>query len=197
MILTSLSQALAYRMHTPKWAAAPTSGAGAAAQGGRANRPGVVALYLALDVGTAIKEYQQVSTLLPPGTRVSYRVTLSPVVDFRQGFRPQEWPALWEEFFCDWRELWFNEHVEPPSWVLADEAMEAGAKGILFPSRWSRGGVNLVLYPDSLEATDRIEVHDPASELPKKPGFLGLRKRASLRRKRNLPPAGRFCGSSA
>ncbi len=58
MILTSLSQTLAYRMHTPKWAAVPTSGAGAAVHGGRANRPGVAALYLALDVDTAVKEYQ-------------------------------------------------------------------------------------------------------------------------------------------
>jgi RES domain-containing protein len=162
MILTTLTQAEAYRMHTPKWTATLTSGAGAAAHGGRANRPGIPALYLALEVGTAITEYQQVSTLLPPGTLVSYRLTLSPVVDFRQGYRPEEWPALWEEFFCDWRELWFNQHIEPPSWVLADEAMAAGAKGILFPSRFSPGGLNLVVYTDLLEATDRIEVHDPA-----------------------------------
>ncbi len=167
MILTSLSQALAYRMHTPKWAAAPTSGAGAALHGGRANRPGVAALYLALDIGTAVKEYQQVSTLLPPGTLVSYRVTLSPVLDFRQGYRPEEWPPLWEEFFCDWRELWFNRQIEPPSWVLADEAIAEGAKGILFPSCFSPEGVNLVLYPDFLKDTDIIEVHDPAGALPK------------------------------
>ena len=77
MILTALDQTLAYRMHTPKWAGSPTSGAGAALHGGRANRPGIAALYLALDIGTAIKEYQQVSTLLPPGTLVSYRLNLS------------------------------------------------------------------------------------------------------------------------
>lgn len=167
MILTALDQVFAYRMHTPKWAMTPTSGAGAAAHGGRANRPGVAALYLALDINTAIKEYQQVSTLLPPGTLVSYRLTISPVVDFRRGYRSAEWSALWEEFFCDWRELWFNQRVEPPSWVLADEAITAGAKGILFPSRLSPGGVNLVLYSELLGAADRIEVHDPAGALPK------------------------------
>jgi RES domain-containing protein len=68
----------------------PTSGAGAAAHGGRANRPGVAALYLALEAETAIKEYQQVSTLIPPGTLVSYRVTLAPVIDVRQGYRSVE-----------------------------------------------------------------------------------------------------------
>lgn len=167
MILTTLNQVPAYRMHTPKWAVAPTSGEGAAAHGGRVNRPGVAALYLALDTETAVKEYQQVSMLLPPGTLVSYRVTAAPIVDFRQGYQPTQWPALWEEFFCDWRELWFNQGVEPPSWVLADEALAVDAKGILFPSRLSLAGVNLVLYPELLGSTDKIEIYDPAEALPK------------------------------
>ena len=167
MIFTSLEQATAYRMHVPKWAMMPTSGAGAATHGGRANRPGIAALYLALDIDTAIKECQQVSTLLPPGTLVSYRLTLSPVLDFRQGYQAAKWSELWEDFFCDWRELWFNQRVEPPSWVLADEAIADGAKGILFPSNISPNGINLVLYPDLLEITDKIEVHDPAGALPK------------------------------
>lgn len=67
MILTRLAEVEAFRMHTPKWAAAPTSGAGVAMHGGRANRPGVPALYLALDAATAIKEYQQVSPLFAAG----------------------------------------------------------------------------------------------------------------------------------
>ncbi len=167
MILTSLEKVTAYRMHTPKWAVMPASGAGAAAHGGRANRPGTAALYLALDIDTAIKEYKQVSTLLPPGTLVSYCLTLSPVVDFRQGYQSGKWSALWEDFFCEWRELWFNQGIEPPSWVLADEAIAGGAKGILFPSSISPNGINLVLYPDLLEVTDRGEVHDPAGALPK------------------------------
>jgi RES domain-containing protein len=66
MILTQLENLTAYRMHAPRWAVAPTSGAGAAKHGGRVNRPGVAALYLALDIDTAVKEFQQVSTLLPP-----------------------------------------------------------------------------------------------------------------------------------
>jgi RES domain-containing protein len=186
MILTALDRIAAYRMHTPKWAAAPTSGAGAAAHGGRANRPGVPALYLALDAETAIKEYQQVSTLLPPGTLVSYRITASPVVDFRLGYRSTEWSPLWEEFFYDWRGLWFNQRVEPPSWVLADEAMAAGAKGIVFPSRLSPAGTNLVLYPDLLETTDSIEVYDPTGALPRIriPGFEGPEGRLRLFRAR-------------
>lgn len=163
MILTTLDRVTAYRMHTPKWAVAPTSGAGAAKHGGRLNRPGIPALYLSLDSATAVKEYQQVSTLLSPGTLVSYRVSAAPVVDFREGFESPRWQA----FDCDWRQLWFSEHLEPPSWVLADEAIAAGAKGILFHSRLSPGGLNLVLYPQVLAAGDSIAVFDPAEDLPK------------------------------
>ena len=95
MILTRLFNLTVYRMHLPKWAVAPTSGDGAARHGGRANRPGVSALYLALDIETAIKDYQQTSSLLPPGTLVSYQVTVEPVVDFSAGFVSSHWDPLW------------------------------------------------------------------------------------------------------
>ena len=167
MILTDLRSLTAYRMHTPKWATAPASGAGAAAYGGRANRPGVQALYLTLEAETAVREYQQVSPLLPPGTLVSYTVSAQAVVDFRRGYDSAIWSPLWEEFYCDWRELWFNQRVETPSWVLADEARAAGAKGILFGSRIAPGGINLVLYSEMLDVGDALTVYDPAGSLPK------------------------------
>lgn len=167
MILTELGPLTTYRMHAPRWATAPTSGAGAAAHGGRANRPGVAALYLALEPETAVREYQQLSPLMPPGTLVSYTVRLEPVVDFRAGYDAARWHALWEEFLCDWRELWFNQRVEPPSWVLADEALAAGAKGILFASTLAAGGTNLVVFNGQLTADDMLQVYDPAGALPK------------------------------
>ena len=86
MILTRLENLTAYRMHTPKWAVTPTSGAGAAKHGGRVNRPGVAAIYLALDIETAVKEYQQVSPLLPPGTLVSYQISIGMIANFQSGF---------------------------------------------------------------------------------------------------------------
>jgi RES domain-containing protein len=167
MIFTDIGPVTAYRMHTPKWAIAPASGAGAATHGGRANRPGISALYLALEPDTAVREYQQVSTLMPPGTLVSYTVRASAVVDFRGGYDAVAWSPLWEEFYCDWRDLWFNQRVEPPSWVLADEALAAGAKGVLFGSRIAPGGMNLVLYDEMLGAEDTLSVYDPAGALPK------------------------------
>ena len=167
MILTDIGPVTAYRMHTPKWAVAPTSGTGAATHGGRTNRPGTSALYLALEPETAIREYQQLSTLMPPGTLVSYTLHLTPVVDFRGGYDSARWSELWADFYCDWRDLWFNQRIEPPSWVLADDSIAAGAKGILFKSSLASGGINLVVYTDALTANDTLQVYDPTGALPK------------------------------
>ncbi|RUW26547.1 RES domain-containing protein, partial [Mesorhizobium sp. M1E.F.Ca.ET.041.01.1.1] len=48
-----------HRYLTPKWAFLPISGAGAAIDGGRFNRPGVEALYLSRSAQTALDEYKQ------------------------------------------------------------------------------------------------------------------------------------------
>ena len=167
MILSEWGPETAYRMHTPKWATSPTSGAGAALHGGRANRPGLPALYLALEAGTALREYQQLSTLMPPGTLVSYTVRLTRVADFRSGYNGRDWSPLWEDFNCDWRELWFNRRIEPPSWVVADAAIAEGAQGILFASTVDPSGVNLVIYTEALTAADELTVYDPHNSLPK------------------------------
>lgn len=166
MKLTALVDVTAYRMHVPKWAVAPTSGAGAGKHGGRVNRPGVEALYLALETETAVREYQQVSTLLPPGTLTSYQLTAAPVVDFTGGYSASAWETIWEDFYCDWRELWFNQSIEPPSWVIGDAVIASGAKGILFPSRLAKGGTNLVLFTQMLAASDKLDVFDPGKALP-------------------------------
>ena len=166
MILTAWA-GVAYRMLSPKWAVAPTSGAGAAREGGRANRPDLHALYMSLDAPTAMHEYKQSSSLLPPGTVVSYSVRLSRIVDFSDGYRSGDWDPLWADFVCDWRELWFNQHIEPPSWELADQALGAGAQGILFRSQVAPPGINLVVYTESLTADDHLSAYDPRGDLPR------------------------------
>lgn len=155
----------AYRVHTPRWAHAPLSGAGAARHGGRANRPGVAALYLSLQLETALAEYQQLSPLMPPGLMVSYTIQLGPVIDLGSGI-DASWDPLWYDFYCDWRALHFDKAVEPPSWVLGDMALAAGAKGILFSSVLT-AGTNLVLYTEQLDATDILSVYDPDGGLPR------------------------------
>jgi RES domain-containing protein len=167
MIATRLKETAAYRVLVPKWSFAPTSGEGAGKHGGRANRPCLDALYLSLDAETALKEYKQVSSLLPPGLLVSYVLTVEPVVDFRSGYDAARWSNIWEDFFCDWREIWFQQHVEPPSWAVGDEVIRHGFKGILFQSRFAPQGTNLVIYPARFDENDSIAVYDPGNALPK------------------------------
>lgn len=164
MIFTKI-KTVAYRIHHPKWAHAPVSGAGAGTYGGRVNRPGVNALYLSLDLETALAEYQQVDALLPPGLIVSYPITVDAIVDFRAGFSGS-WNALWQDFYCDWRKLYFNEQIEPPTWIIGDQVLAAGCKGILFNSIIS-GGTNLVIYNDALTSSNSVIAHDPNRMLPK------------------------------
>ncbi len=166
MIVTGIVDGVFYRMNTPRWAFAPTSGAGAARHGGRLNRSGVEALYLSAQTDTAISEYQQTSAVLPPGTLVSYRVSVSKVADFSAGYGP-DWDPLWQDFDCDWRRLVFNDKIEPPTWVISDMVMAAGCQGILFPSIAKPGGTNLVLFHAMLTARDKLQAIDPQGDLPK------------------------------
>ena len=84
------------------------------------------ALKLSLDAETAVLEYWQVSNLLLSGTLICHRLTVEPVVDFADGYGASTWPPTWADSRCDWRELWFNLRVEPPSWVAGDMAIAAG-----------------------------------------------------------------------
>ncbi|MDC8013645.1 RES family NAD+ phosphorylase [Tahibacter soli] len=167
MIVTAIDESWPlFRAHTPRWSSQPLSGAGAALHGGRLNRPGVHALYLALGQATAIAEYQQDEMLMPPCMLVAYRARIASVVDFRAGYAPGVWHPLWQDIDCNWRSLAFLEEIDPPTWDLCDQVLAAGHSGILFPSQKSEG-VNLVLYLDALRPDDRIEVIDPRGDLPR------------------------------
>lgn len=89
MMFTALGPDLPmFRALTPKWAFAPESGEGAARQGGRFNRVGVPARYLAASLDAAAAEYQAESALLPPFTLATYLVSAPRVVDFTGGYEP-------------------------------------------------------------------------------------------------------------
>lgn len=156
-----------HRFLTPKWAFVPTSGAGAAAEGGRFNRPGVEALYLARTPETAFEEYKQGASILPPATLAAYTVTAEQVVDFSHGFDPGIWSPEWARWDCLWKQIARIRRRVPPSWKLADAVITAGHRGILFPSTRAPGGTNLVLYPANLAGTDSVAVHDPDGHLPR------------------------------
>jgi RES domain-containing protein len=141
-----------FRAHTPAWASRPISGAGAAAKGGRFNREGTEALYLSLDEMTALREYQQTSSFLPPCTMCSYTAALRDLVDLRQLSHGAAWDELWHDWREDWRHLKFDLHIEPPTWV---------------PSQTHEGGTNVVVYLDHVKGENSIRVNDPDGRLPR------------------------------
>lgn len=156
-----------YRYLTPKWAFVPLSGAGAAAEGGRFNRPGVEALYLSVAPQTALEEYRQDSSLVPPATLASYIATIAHVADLSDGYDPDAWTSDWADWDCAWRKIARIDRKTPTSWLLADQAISQGHKGILFPSLRHPGGANLVLFHSNFTASDQLKVHDPDGRLPK------------------------------
>lgn len=166
MIETLLSpQQPFYRVITPRYAKTPLSGAGAAAEGGRFNRPGQEALYLSVDAHTALLEYQQDAAFLPPGTVCTFLVDNLRVADLRAGYTAANWSLLWQDFTIDWRREWFNAHVEPVTWEMADEVLDAGLDGLLFPSQAAPGGTNLVIYNSSARPVADLLVYDPQGKL--------------------------------
>ncbi len=123
-------------------------------------------MYLSAAPNTAVAEYGQADLLFSPGTLAAYRVTLGRIVDFSGGYS-LVWDALWREWDCAWKDLWFRQRIEPPSWEMADHVLSSDAAGLAFPSTQQPGGVNLVVYPDLLTADDAFEVHDPDALLPR------------------------------
>jgi RES domain-containing protein len=156
-----------HRYLTPKWAYLPLSGAGAAAEGGRFNRIGVEALYLSLAPQTALEEYRQGSSIVPPATIAGYIVSLANVVDLSRGYDPGNWSDDWADWDRPWRRIARIDKKTPPSWDLGDKVISAGHKGILFPSLCHPGGSNLVVFGGNLTTSDRLSVHDPDGRLPK------------------------------
>lgn len=156
-----------HRYLTPKWAYLPTSGAGAASEGGRFNRPGIEALYLSRAPQTALGEYQQGASIVPPAMLAAYVVTLEEVADLSAGYDPAIWDTAWADWNCAWRYIARIEKKTPPSWTLADELISNGCRGLLFPSTRHPGGVNLVVFNANLLAGDKVAVHDPDGRLPR------------------------------
>ncbi len=163
-----------HRVLTPRWAFAPTSGAGAALNGGRFNRPGVEALHLSRAPQTALEEYRQGASITPPGTLAAYRVTLTSVADLSGGYDPAMWAVAWADWACDWQYVARIQGETPISWMLAERVMGAGRCGLLYPSVRHPGGVNLVVFPSALKAADSVVAHDPDRRLPRDPSSWTL-----------------------
>ena len=93
-------QGLLYRALNPIYAKEPLSGRGAELYGGRFNAKGTAALYLSIEVLTAVREANQVGTLQPT-TMVAYEADIEDLFDcrdpsalFTHGWSPDDLAAL-------------------------------------------------------------------------------------------------------
>jgi RES domain-containing protein len=163
-------RATCYRAHDPKWSFKPLSGDGAAVHGGRFNPRGMPALYLALSIGTAIKEANQgLAFKISPCVLCSYDVDCEDVADLRadagrreHGIAPADLSCAWLSDALDGR--------EPASWRMARSLMARGVAGILVPSfapGATLGDQNLVLWNWGAGPPHQVAVYDPSGRLPR------------------------------
>lgn len=122
----------------------PTSGEGARLYGGRWNRKGCSALYLAADAVTAVAEYYQ--GLPKPGTLVPYHLEAGRIVDLTDAAAGPCDGRVAGALAANWKAVALLEDKTPPNWGLTDELIAAGAEGALVPSVQNPGGRNLVLW---------------------------------------------------
>ena len=163
-------QGTAFRAHDPRWSFKPLSGDGAALYGGRYNRKGTPALYLALDAITAVREITQgLARKFDPCVLCCYDFDCEPLADLRtDAGRAHHHVKLTEM-----RSAWFLEAAagrEPASWRIADRLMAQGYAGLLTPS-FAPGATHdahgLVLWRWSAELPTKVTVYDPSGKLPK------------------------------
>lgn len=141
--LAPVSLAL-WRMMGIRHQFSPTSGDGARRYGGRWNKKGVSALYLAADAVTAVAEYYQ--GLPKPGTLVPYQVDALRIADLTNIAAGPGDRRVAQALAANWKAMALLEGKTPPSWALADDLIAAGAEGAVVPSVQNPGGRNLVLW---------------------------------------------------
>lgn len=149
-----------YRCLSPRYQSMPLSGAGAARHGGRFNRPGVPALYLSMELETAVQEYQQ-TLKTRPGTFCVYQISASAIADLRN---PAPFGISSADLECPWRDL-KADGLPVPSWVATDRLLALGTQGALVPSNIAKTGTNLVLWDWNTPTGASATFDDPLAEL--------------------------------
>lgn len=154
-----------WRLLSIRWQEQPLSGEGASRTGGRWNRRGSPALYLAADHATAIAEFHQ--QLVRPGTLAGYDVQSSAVADLTDEAALDDLGVDRKALLCGWRTIFAVNGGTPPTWPLADRMIDAGAHGALVPSAQNPGGANLVLWrwSDRKGEGARVRLADPEGDL--------------------------------
>jgi RES domain-containing protein len=128
------------------------------------------ALYLALDVMTAVKEANQgFACKIEPCVLCSYEVACEDIADLRTAEGRAEHLVGIEDMACPWFTR-LAAGKEPPSWQIARRLHREGRAGVLVPS-FAPGATaddhNLVLWRWSEGPPHQIRVFDPSGRLPK------------------------------
>jgi len=90
-----------FRAHDPRWAFKPLSGDGAAIRGARFNPKGMPAIYLGLDIMTAVKEANQgFAHKIDPCILCSYEVACDDIADLRTVESRAEHSVPMEDLAC-------------------------------------------------------------------------------------------------
>lgn len=131
---------------------------------------GVPALYLALTVEGMICEMGHgFAHRFEPLTVCSYAVDVDDLVDLRTDESRAAAGIALQDLACAWLDDAASGR-RPPSWIIADSLIARGAAGILAPS-FATGArshmANLVLWRWGGVLPHKVEVHDPASRLPR------------------------------
>lgn len=167
--LTKRLQCVVYRAHNPKWAYAPTSGAGAARHGGRFNPPRIEALYTSTSYKTAFTEAQQGLPLkMQPLTIVSYVVDHASILDLSLSEARESADVDYATLACAWFRIKEAAGV-PPSWSLANRLIKQGVGGIIVPSfadGASPDATNVVFWRWGEGAPCQVRVVDDEDRLP-------------------------------
>ena len=146
------------------------SGEGARITGGRFNRIGKPALYLALRFETAVGECAQgFAHRIPPMTLCEYEVDCEPVADLRDEQGRERLNVTMTALACPWKALMLD-GKPVPSQGVAERLEREGFAGMLVPSFFhgaSASDANLVLWRWGDRLPTLVTVHDPDRRLPR------------------------------
>jgi RES domain-containing protein len=159
-----------YRVHDPRWSFKPLSGDGAAVHGGRFNPKGVPALYLSLDLVTAVREANQgFAARIEPCVLCSYDVDCEDILDLRTNEVRDAAGVSFDELASPWA-LLALERKPVSSQNLAARLMGEGTAGVLVPSfaiGSAADSYNLVLWNWGPDLPHKVAVYDPSGRLPR------------------------------
>lgn len=160
-----------YRALNPYWAYRPLSGDGAARLGGRFNKVGRPALYLAFSVETALNEVNQAGSFMPT-TLIAVAADLEPVLDATDAAALAGFD-LGPEALADphWA-MRMAQGRSVPTQTLAERAISEGYCGMIVPS-FAPGARaearNMVLWRWGADLPTRVALIDEQGRLSHPP----------------------------